>query len=461
MATARSPGPVPQEALDYFRAKDLRPGFDYRDVWGEEHAHAFTVAKALRLDILEDIRSALDAALAEGQTFRQFAKEIKPTLQRKGWWGIKAAIDPATGEKRLVQLGSPRRLKTIYRANLRSARAAGQWQRIQRTKASQPYLVYLLGPSRNHRDAHVTLQGLTLPVDDPAWQTVYPPNGYNCKCHIRQITRAAADDYQRDGVPDATAAQEMDPATGLPTGRRVTQRVPALTSMPALKQKRWVNKRSGEVSYAPEGIHPGWANNSGQARVRVLREHLIGRMDSADEHLARYAVLDVVGSPVYRAFRRDVARYRELLRNRDLPNAQRKARAARIGEFPVGVLRRDDMARLGLHTQMVRLSPEDFAKQVAKHGELGRDDYLAVVDALDRGRAAYDAEDGKLFYFLRVADSTSEKGDPRRYRMALVRITKDRRKLYLQSYRIARQQDVDAAMAALEPLRRREEKEKR
>ena len=40
------PGPVPREALDYFRAKDLRPGFDYRDVWGSEHAHAFTVAKA-------------------------------------------------------------------------------------------------------------------------------------------------------------------------------------------------------------------------------------------------------------------------------------------------------------------------------------------------------------------------------------------------------------------------------
>ncbi len=61
------PGPVPQsvpgEALAYFQAKDLRPGFDYRDVWEQEHAHAFTVAKAIQLDVL---REAVEQALDEG-----------------------------------------------------------------------------------------------------------------------------------------------------------------------------------------------------------------------------------------------------------------------------------------------------------------------------------------------------------------------------------------------------------
>ena len=64
-------------------------------------------------------------------------------------------IDPETGETREVELGSPRRLKTIYSTNMRTARAAGQWERIQRTKATHPYLLYELGPSGEHRPEHV------------------------------------------------------------------------------------------------------------------------------------------------------------------------------------------------------------------------------------------------------------------------------------------------------------------
>ena len=79
--------PIPQEAMDYFNSKDLKIGFDYRDVWRMEHAYSFTVAKAMTTDILIDIQTALAAAIEEGKTFQQFQKELKPTLQKKGWWG--------------------------------------------------------------------------------------------------------------------------------------------------------------------------------------------------------------------------------------------------------------------------------------------------------------------------------------------------------------------------------------
>ena len=77
------PGPVPREALEYFRGKDLRPGFSYLDVWGQEHAHAFTVAKALQLDVLDDLRDGVERAIAEGRTYRQFAGELTPLLQKR------------------------------------------------------------------------------------------------------------------------------------------------------------------------------------------------------------------------------------------------------------------------------------------------------------------------------------------------------------------------------------------
>ena len=99
---------------------------------------------------------------AEGQTLRQFQKSLTPALQKKGWWGVKPLRDPVTGDIVEARLGSPRRLRVIYDANMRTARAAGQWGRIQRGKRSHPYLIYELGPSREHRVGERKL--LVLPV---------------------------------------------------------------------------------------------------------------------------------------------------------------------------------------------------------------------------------------------------------------------------------------------------------
>jgi len=236
------PGVPPLEAIRYFRAKGVKPGFNYLDVWKEEHRHAWTVAKAMTVDVLDSIRVEVDTALTEGKTFASFKKEITPTLQKLGWWGEKEMIDPVTGEARVVQLGSPHRLKTIYDTNMRVARSAGQWERIQRTKKSHPYLVYGNGPSRNHRPEHVAWAGTILPADDPWWDTHFTPNGFGCKCFTRQIS--------------AREAGRLGGATDRPSSRLV----------------EWVNERTGKTSKAPVGIDPGWDYNPGKDRERPFRK---------------------------------------------------------------------------------------------------------------------------------------------------------------------------------------------
>ena len=176
--TIKGPGPVPQDAIDYFRAKGWKIGFDYRDVWREEHAFSFTVAKATQIDVMDSIRNAIDTAIAQGMTKEKFGADLTPVLQKLGWWGKKDMTDPVTGEPVTAQLGSPRRLRTIYDVNLRTARAAGQWKRAERTKKAFPYLRYGLGPSEHHRPKHVAWNGITLPVDSPWWNTHMPINGY-------------------------------------------------------------------------------------------------------------------------------------------------------------------------------------------------------------------------------------------------------------------------------------------
>jgi SPP1 gp7 family putative phage head morphogenesis protein len=287
------PGPIPADALQYFRAKANRYGFDYRDVWRSEHASAFTVAKAMQAAVLAQIRQALDDALAQGTTMRQFAQRITPVLQELGWWGKAAVTDPATGEKVDAQLGSPRRLKTIYRANMRTARAAGQWQRAERTKQDLPYLIYELGPSREHRDEHVAWHGTVLPVDDPWWGTHMPPNGWGCKCRVRQISRVEFARMAASGVPGPVRTQETDPETGLLTGHVRREKIAVKTQAPPVRQVPWQNKRTGQVEMVPEGIDPGWDTNPGKSRVVNLRKFLDGKLAELPAEAAAAARSDM------------------------------------------------------------------------------------------------------------------------------------------------------------------------
>ncbi|TBW58547.1 head morphogenesis protein [Marinobacter halodurans] len=401
-------GPVPRDTLDYFRGKDLRVGFDYQDVWGQEHAHAFTVAKAMKLDILDDIRSGLDEALAEGKTFRDFARDVKPKLQQKGWWGVKEEIDPNTGERREVQLGSPRRLKTIYQSNLRSARAAGQWQRIQHTKESLPYLLYELGPSENHRDEHVKWAGTLLPVDHPWWRDHMPPNGYGCKCRVRQVSQVEAERLDRDGVRDPRAEIETDPETGLPTGRRVRRTMPVRREPPPTQTVSYTNRRTGEMVQVDQGLHPAWASNPGQDRVRVLRDRMTAKLDTADQRLAKATTRDVMASPILDQW---VTR----------PD----------GELPAGVVDRRAQSALSATTQVVRLSPDTFSKQARQHADLAIDDYRQLPDIVSGGILI--GQDDRTLVAFR-----SRPGDTRnRWWKVVIKRTGDAQRLYVVSYQKA------------------------
>lgn len=258
------PGPPP-EASRYLKNKGYLPAFSWRDVEPEEHAVSFTVAKAMRMDVLSSIRGAVQKALDEGETLETFRKNLTPELQRLGWWGSSLAVDPATGEEKLVRTGSPRRLKTIYNANLRSARAAGQWDRIQRTKEALPYLTYRLGPSERHRPAHVAREGITLPVDHPFWETWYPPNGWGCKCWVRQVSRTEAEEL---GISDDADAETYEHR----------------------------NPRTGEVRERVKGIDVGWERNPGRLRQEAMDKLLEGKIAEAPEPVARAALADLASS---------------------------------------------------------------------------------------------------------------------------------------------------------------------
>lgn len=279
------PGPPPVEALDFFKAKALKPAFNYLDVWREQHAIAFTVAKAMQLDVLTEIKTALDKSLAEGKTFADFKRELRPKLQALGWWGVKEQLDPATGEVKPVQLGSPRRLKVIYDTNVRQAYAAGREEKAQRVKQRFPYAMYVIGPSENHREQHVSWHGLILPVDDPWWDTHTPMNGWGCKCSKRLITARQYERLKQTGIPDPTAPAILD-SEGNPTGRKVKRTIPVKTTAPAIQTRQHVNKRTGELTQVPVGIDAGFDTSPAKDRLKKAKQ-LLQEKQAAFEQLTK------------------------------------------------------------------------------------------------------------------------------------------------------------------------------
>lgn len=326
---------APPEVRTYFNNKSLEPSFSWQDVEPEEHAVSFAVAKAMQVDVLEEIQGALKKAMDEGVPYEQFAKELKPRLQKMGWWGVSEQADPLTGEVKKVRLGSPRRLKTIYRANMRSARAAGQWDRIQRTKRALPYLVYLLGPSERHRPHHQAKEGLVLPVDDPFWQSWYPPNGWGCKCHVRQITRREAE------------------ARGI-------------SESPEIPMRQVINPRTGEVKEIPSGIDMGWEMNPGQYRQKRMAEFLAEKLDAADPAIARAAARDMATSWRLRRIHEGTA----------------------TGSVPVAMLPQDLADAIGARTRVVQFSDYTAEKTRRKHGEATADEFVRVAELIETGQVA-------------------------------------------------------------------------
>ena len=259
----------PQEAIDYFRAKGYKIGFDYRDVWQQEHQSAFTVAKAMELDLLVDIRAAVDAALANGTTLKQFRDELRPNLIQRGWWGRQDVVDPKTGQTVSAQLGSPRRLKVIYDTNLRTAHAEGQWQRIQAAKGALPYLLYDHTPSAHERPEHAAWDGLVLPVDDPWWQRHYPVKAWGCKCRVIQLG-----DRQLQRL-----------------GKTRPDRAPGETWFD------YTNERTGQTQSIPAGVDPAF-HYPPAARKTAIDRMLADKQARADELLAPPAAAPPAAAPV-------------------------------------------------------------------------------------------------------------------------------------------------------------------
>lgn len=179
----------PEEIIKYFESKGLKTSFDWHEVYADAHARAFSVAKMTDIELLSDTKKLLEKALKEGKSYSSFKKEAQELFNKKGWTGFKEIKDPKTGETKTVELGTPSRIKKIYDCNMRSAYAVGRYREQLEEIDVAPYLQYVAILDESTRPQHRELNGKVFKADDPFWQNFYPPNGWNCRCYVRSLTK--------------------------------------------------------------------------------------------------------------------------------------------------------------------------------------------------------------------------------------------------------------------------------
>lgn len=253
---------IDRAALGFLQSKKLLSGFNHYDVWLHEHAVAFTVAKMMDKDMLAEVQAALNSAMENGTTFDEFKSRLKPYLMARGWWGEQLMIDPVDGEPKIVQLGSTRRLRTIFHTNMATSYAAGQWERIQSNKRMLPFLKYVPSAANNPREAHRAYYHLILPIKHELWQTIFPPNGYGCLCSVRQLSRRQALRERAEDIEKNEAAFTPQQIENSKQG--------LLDDQPNIAMVEFTNPRTGQIVHIPAGITPSFAHNHGD-RLGAMR----------------------------------------------------------------------------------------------------------------------------------------------------------------------------------------------
>lgn len=176
-----------KEAADYFKQKINLPTRRWNDLEGAMHTRAFTVAGAMRADILLDFRKAVDRAIEKGDSLQDFRNNFYDIAKK---WRV---ADPSFDAKMEKPKYGAWRSKVIYQTNMVTAAAAAQERQARAMPDVFTHAKYICQMLPGSRDEHKAWNGTVLPVNDPWWEKHSPPNGFGCLCEKEFISKYEMD----------------------------------------------------------------------------------------------------------------------------------------------------------------------------------------------------------------------------------------------------------------------------
>lgn len=285
------------QQIEFFRNKISLETHTWTDIYETQHDVAFVVAGAAKAGLLNDLRKAVDGAITQGETLRQFRAQFDDAVAKAGW---------------RYNGGRDWRTKVIYDTNLNTSYAAGRYQQMQAVKADRPWWRYRHSEAVTEpREAHLAWDGMVLHADDPWWTTHYPPNGWGCQCYVETLSDEDLARLGKDG-PDNAPDKEI-------------------------KQMLVGQAAPREVS-VPRGIDPGFAYAPGRSTQlgHAVQHTLRGTLKQTPD-IASQSIADILANVpgVRKTLRED---WRDWVRAVELKKPD-KLDAFDVGVLPVEVIR--------------------------------------------------------------------------------------------------------------------------
>lgn len=168
-----------QAALEKFLKKGIISPQEFKAAEAEIKAIAFSVQRIEDLQALPILKESLAAYLKNGGVLKNWIDELPSLFQDLGYT-VKA---PDL---------TPWHLETIFRTNQHSVFNAAKYE-AYKTDNYVTGMTYITVGDNRVRLEHAELDGLTFAKNDPIWESIYPPNGYNCRC----TTQPVSDYYMR------------------------------------------------------------------------------------------------------------------------------------------------------------------------------------------------------------------------------------------------------------------------
>lgn len=208
-ATPRTgPGPLrvsgnpvqPDEAIAFFQRKSPLEKATWLSLSEDAKKRAFTAAWVTDVAVLQSVQSAINRAIAGGQSFESWKQTIRAELAER-WSRSDGYLD------------------TVFRNNVQSAYAAGRYQASTTPTILKlrPYwrLVVILDNDTSEYCKPLASPPVVLPADDPWWTGNYPQRHHRCRATVVTHTRRQA---ERIGVTSKAPATEAQDGWGSTAG---------------------------------------------------------------------------------------------------------------------------------------------------------------------------------------------------------------------------------------------------
>lgn len=132
---------------------------------------AFAVVKQAGAAIENKVQQAIQGIKEKQLITRDAIAELRVKMQAAG-------LQPSSNV-----------VETVFRTQNQIAYSVGRQEANARPEIDEILwgLEYATVGDDRVRPAHAALDGVKLPKDDPRWNSIMPPNGYNCRCTVVEI----------------------------------------------------------------------------------------------------------------------------------------------------------------------------------------------------------------------------------------------------------------------------------